>query len=337
MAAKPNAITISVSGEGGRVGPAAASSSGGAKDAAAKSTFHVALAIAAYATASSLMLIVNKLAVHFLPAPGTVLVFQLLTTAAAVVMSSQMGVISAEPLEWSKIKPFLLVVFAFLGAVFTNLKVLQYANVDTFIVFRSSTPLVICVFDYLFLGRQLPSLRSWSSLLLILTGAIVYVLSDKEFEVTAYTYVAAWFAIFCFDQIYIKHVCDTVVMSNWGRVYYTNALAIPPAMFMAFLYGEHNELGSFEWNNNSILALTASCICGIGMSYTAFWLRATVSATSFTVVGIVCKFATIVINCLIWDKHASPLGLAGLVLCLTAGSFYKQAPMRDDKVKGVGH
>ena len=39
-------------------------------------------------------------------------------------------------------------------------QVLQYSNVDTFIVFRASTPLLISVADYLFLGRELPSLRS---------------------------------------------------------------------------------------------------------------------------------------------------------------------------------
>jgi hypothetical protein len=34
--------------------------------------------------------------------------------------------------------------------------VLVYSNVETFITFRSSTPLVLCIFDYLFLGRELP-------------------------------------------------------------------------------------------------------------------------------------------------------------------------------------
>jgi solute carrier family 35 protein len=72
---------------------------------------------------------------------------------------------------------------AFLGAIFTNMKTLQYANVETFIVFRSSTPLLIALLDYAFLGRELPSLRSWCSLLLLLCGAIGYVMYDANFEV----------------------------------------------------------------------------------------------------------------------------------------------------------
>ena len=41
-----------------------------------------------------------------------------------------------------------------------------------------------------------------------------------------------------------------------------------------------------------------------------------------------CKVATVVINCLIWDKHASPEGLLALSICLAAGTMYQQAPMR---------
>lgn len=41
---------------------------------------------------------------------------------------------------------------------------------------------------------------------------------DSAFEVRAYVWVGAWYAIFCFDQLYIKFVVDTVkVDSNWGH------------------------------------------------------------------------------------------------------------------------
>jgi len=53
-------------------------------------------------------------------------------------------------------------------------------------------------------------------------------------------------------------------------------------------------------------------------------------------VGVINKFITILLNVFIWDKHASPLGILALVLCLVGGSFYQQAPMRAvDKPLGV--
>ena len=43
--------------------------------------------------------------------------------------------------------------------------VLQYVPVDTIICFRASCPIVIAVIEFLYLGRELPSFRSWASLL----------------------------------------------------------------------------------------------------------------------------------------------------------------------------
>lgn len=289
----------------------------------------VMFAIGAYATCSSTMLVVNKLAVHFLPAPSIVLFAQLVSSAVAVKAFDMAGLVVSEKLEWEKAKKFLIVALAFLGTLFTNVKTLQYANVETFIVFRSSTPIVTSVCDYLFLGRQLPSARSWASLGAILVGAMLYVLTDSGFEVKAYFWVAMWYVVFVFDQLYIKYVCDTVPMTSWGRVYYTNFLASLPVTFLGLLFREDVVIMEFEWTWESVTALMVSCLVGIGMSYSAFLLRAMVSATSFTVVGIMCKIATVVINCLIWDKHASPEGLAALAICLAAGTMYKQAPMRE--------
>ena len=64
---------------------------------------------------------------------------------------SSAGIVDADPLVLEKAKLFMLVAVAFLGALYTNVKTLQYANVETFIVFRSSTPILIAIMDYCFL------------------------------------------------------------------------------------------------------------------------------------------------------------------------------------------
>merc|ERR1712161_83519 len=40
------------------------------------------------------------------------------------------------------------------------------------------------------------------------------------------------------------------------------------------------------------------------------------------------KCLTVLLNSLIWDKHAQPGGLFCLFLCIAGGMVYKQAPMR---------
>jgi GDP-mannose transporter len=285
-------------------------------------------AVVGYATCSSLMLVMNKVAVHVLPAPSFVLLCQLFSSWAAVKLVGCCGCIVVDDLEWNKLKAFLPVSMAFLACIFANIKTLQYANVETFVVFRASTPLFISLCDYAFLGRELPNMRSTACLVALLFAALGYVLTDATYHVKGYMWVAGWYAIFCFDQVYIKHAVDSVpVESNWGRVFYTNFWA-SLIMAVSTVATEPEVLLATAWTPATVGALSVSCLLGVAMSYFAFLCRAAVSATSFTVIGNVCKVLTVLINVFIWDKHASKEGLGFLFFCLAAAYFYKQAPMR---------
>uniref|UniRef100_A0A7S4AZ37 Sugar phosphate transporter domain-containing protein n=1 Tax=Chrysotila carterae TaxID=13221 RepID=A0A7S4AZ37_CHRCT len=292
-------------------------------------TGSAAFAILGYGTCSSVLLILNKLAVHLLPAPMFVLLAQVTCSWVAVKVCGLLGFIEVDELEWAKLRGFVFVSIAFLASIFANIKTLQYANVETFIVFRSSTPIVIGVADWLFLNRELPNLRSALSICALAGGSILYVLTDAAFVVRGYVWVCVWFVIFCFDQLYIKHAVDSVkVRSNWGRVFFTNLWA---SAFLAVstLATEPQLLLDIDWSMPTVLALAVSCVVGVAMSYFAFLCRAAVSATSFTVIGNVCKIITVLINISIWDKHASPLGICFLLVCLLAAGAYQQAPLRD--------
>lgn len=118
--------------------------------------YKIPLILCYYGLCSSTLIVINKVAVHTLRAPTFILILQLAFAAGTVKGLNVFGVLEAEKLEWRLVRPFLLIVAGFLGTLFANIKVLVYSNVETFITFRSSTPLVLSVFDYLFLGRELP-------------------------------------------------------------------------------------------------------------------------------------------------------------------------------------
>ncbi len=58
-----------------------------------------------------------------------------------------------------------------------------------------------------------------------------------------------------------------------------------------------------------------------------------VSATTYTLVGVVNKFLTVLLNVFLWDKHSTGAGIASVLLCLLAGTLYQQAPRRDEARK----
>lgn len=294
----------------------------------------VRFAVTGYMCCSASLLVCNKLAVTYLPAPSFVLLCQLVATALAVKVAQAAGKIEMEPISWTLVSRFAIVPLAFVCAIFTNIKTLQYANVETFIVFRVATPILISVADWLWLGRELPSGRSAGCLVGLLFGACVYVQSDAHFEVRGYMWVAIWFCVFSFDQIYIKHKVDSVPMSNWARVFITNTIAALPLAVLGLFNGDVAlVLFDHEWDAASLGALGVSCALGTAMSYFAFLARSQVSATYFTIIGNICKIASIVVNVLIWDKHATPTGMVGLLICLVFAYFYKQAPLRPEVAK----
>lgn len=330
-------------------GKTAVSSTGGNSQADEPSQKEVLFAVAGYMFCSALMLLANKLAVHYVPAPSFVLWCQLAGSALIVYLASKLGYIAIDKLELSSMGQFLFVPFAFLGTIFANIKILQHANVETFIVFRTSTPLLVSVADYLFLGRHLPDCRGLTSLLSILGAAIGYVYfdyksqtkEDKGFDSTAYFWVFMWYVIFSFDQIFIKHAITKVKMTTWSRVFYTNLIASFPLLVAIFLTGEFSKvqkvlsqnvssLMSFELSSClPLLFLLLSIAIGCSIAFFSFRARAAVSATYFTVVGNACKILTVVINIMMWNNHATAPGVGCLLVALCASFFYKQAPMRE--------
>merc|ERR1711865_389410 len=297
-----------------------------------------AIATVGYMVCSSLMLMVNKLSVHHLPKPGVVLLFQFISSAVFAKTLGVTGIAEVDALTVDKAKKFAPAVCAQLGTIFSGVKALQYSNVETFIVFRASVPIILAGLEYKFLGRELPGSRSTICLLGLLVGTLLYTFTDSSFEIHGYKWIAIWYCFFTLDQAYLKHVVETVPMTAFGGVYYQNTLGSVGLLAISFAAGElETSLAPSTWGMNVWLPLLSSCVLGMGLSAFAYRLRKMTSATVFAILGNVCKVATVILNWLIWDKHCSPTGLMGLTLCLVCAYFYKPAAKRSDSdaVKNV--
>ena len=75
-----------------------------------------------------------------------------------------------------------------------------------------------------------------------------------------------------------------------------------------------------------------SCCVGLCISWAGFWCQSLITATAYSVVGVMNKMLTVFVNVLIWDKHASALGIGSLAICIAGGSLYQQAPLREPAV-----
>lgn len=86
--------------------------------------YKIPLILLYYGLASSTLIVINKLAVHNVKAPVFILMCQLLFAAISVKGSAVAGFVEAEKLQCSLIKPFILIVFGFLGTLYANIQVM---------------------------------------------------------------------------------------------------------------------------------------------------------------------------------------------------------------------
>lgn len=295
----------------------------------------VILAIIGYSLCSSTMLLANKVAISHLPLPGFISCFQIVSSIV-IIFALKLGGVKVDGFEWDKVKAYGIYIVAFVGSIYANMRALSYSNVETVIVFRACSPIAVTIIEYLFMDRALLTLRSGISLFVVAFGAIIYCLSDSQFNVNgieSYSWVSLYFVMITIEMTYGKLLTSSVKMDTvWGPVLYCNMLGAPPMIALSWLSGEfetsvYDKLAAMSLSG--WLVLLFSCITGTLIGYMSWLCRGMTSATTFTLVGVVNKFLTVLLNVVIWDKHSSAQGLVAVCMCLLAGMFYQQAPKRE--------
>uniref|UniRef100_A0A7S0JFW7 Sugar phosphate transporter domain-containing protein n=1 Tax=Calcidiscus leptoporus TaxID=127549 RepID=A0A7S0JFW7_9EUKA len=130
----------------------------------------------------------------------------------------------------------------------------------------------------------------------------------------------------------VKHVLNRLPMSTWTRVYYNNAIALffsPPFLVFGHEYARLSQGLHALTQPRPAAAVTLSCILGVGISFTGFGLRNLVTATTFTVLGVMNKVLTILFSMLLFAQSASMVSIVALLACISGGTMYQQAPPRE--------
>uniref|UniRef100_A0A5B7ADR1 Putative GDP-mannose transporter GONST4 n=1 Tax=Davidia involucrata TaxID=16924 RepID=A0A5B7ADR1_DAVIN len=304
---------------------------------ASKQYYATSSLVLGYALCSSLLAVINKFAITKFNYPGLLTALQYLTSALGVWVLGKLGFLHHDPFTFDTAKKFMPAAIVFYLAIFTNTNLLRHANVDTFIVFRSLTPLLVAIADTTFRKQPCPSMLTFLSLVIILGGAVGYVATDSGFTLTAYSWAFAYLITITTEMVYIKHMVTNLGLNTWGFVLYNNLLSLMMAPLFWIITGEYVDVftavGSSTGNLfdvGAFFAVSLSCVFGLLISFFGFAARKAISATAFTVTGVVNKFLTVGINVLIWDKHASPFGLLCLLLTIAGGVLYQQS------VTGIG-
>eukprot|EP01065_Artemidia_motanka_P023648 TRINITY_DN28302_c0_g1_i2.p2 TRINITY_DN28302_c0_g1~~TRINITY_DN28302_c0_g1_i2.p2 ORF type:complete len:159 (+),score=31.69 TRINITY_DN28302_c0_g1_i2:125-601(+) len=111
-------------------------------------------------------------------------------------------------------------------------------------------------------------------------------------------------------------------------------LCLPFQPFLALVTSEQLKWaevwsGQMSIGTPAVLAVALSCIGGLGISFSGTGFRNSVSATSFTLAGVTNKMLTVLINRLMWSRHAHNVGIAALALSILGSTMYEPPGKRE--------
>ena len=186
--------------------------------------------VLAYSFCSGTLVLLNKLTLHFLPFPSLVVSFQLLACIILVYGAKFAGLINVDPIKWEYVKPYLLYILFFSTGVYCNMRSLNISNVETVIVFRALSPILVAFLDALFLGREWPSPRSWAGLITLVIGAYGYASFDEQFQTQgygAYSWPTAYTIIIALEMVSLLFLLFVLLYSFSSSTFIIIENAIP--------------------------------------------------------------------------------------------------------------
>lgn len=293
-----------------------------------------------YFVSSSSLLVLNKVAITAIPNASLLLLIQLGSTVVLVALPALVGKarINFKP-DWKVACAYGTVAAVFLSTVYSNFRMIHSVGINPFVVLRCSTPLLVSVLDWSFMHRTLPGCQSVLALCGILLSGAVYVklkLADMNYNVSERAEMVnglwwsiIWLVSFLLDMVYIKYVVEVYPCTCSERTLYQNFLALP--ILAVFLIAGVEDRSVFEVSAEprAYIALVFTCIAGSALSFTGMSLRTELSATSFTILGIVCKMVSTLLNEIFVEPERDPWRLVCIATVIVSSSFYRQAPLRD--------
>ena len=188
---------------------------------------------------SSLLLVVNKVALSTVNAPALLLAAQCAFAALALYVNEQResrsGIQKLPPAELDR---FLVVVVAFVVTLFANMQALY------------TTPTLIQLFAVVndsassaeFFGLYLPGQRTSIKTLTFCFSCVIVTsssfLSNSYHDVTALVWISVWYCGLLFESIYVKFAVTVSELTTVGQSFYQNVMSIGPLLGIAWATGE---------------------------------------------------------------------------------------------------
>eukprot|EP00928_Gymnodinium_smaydae_P048111 TRINITY_DN3214_c0_g1_i3.p1 TRINITY_DN3214_c0_g1~~TRINITY_DN3214_c0_g1_i3.p1 ORF type:complete len:347 (+),score=47.01 TRINITY_DN3214_c0_g1_i3:109-1149(+) len=289
----------------------------------------LSLGISSWVTCSIGMMVFNKQAIKFFPVECFLVALQMATSVAWMVCfcwrSLHIGSYK-DVLRWMMVVPF------FTGMLLTSILALKSAPMSLVVSFRALSPLVSLTIERFYPNPLQVSGPMMASMFGMIAGVGMYArdLDKSDYAGIGWVFLNNFFAIGdrLLQRLMLAKDQSPVDISLTGITLLNNLLGMIPLLAVACLTHEFAELPTAvaDLDSRAVFFVAASCIVGVGISYTGVWVQSLISATSFLVLVNANKFVIIGLEATVMrTKQLSMLQYAGACVAILASAAYGKA------------
>ena len=292
-------------------------------------TLAVVLVALVFCLSGSVLTVLNKQIMSYLPTPNTVLFAQNAGTLLLLTIGKSFFGLKVDPLQRQKARRWFSLVLLFYAMLAASLMALRTVTATTIIVQRNLGTVTVSIADYLCLGTVQTRQRV-VAIFGMCIGSILYAWSDfcatSRFDLVGYCWLAVNIAATTVYQIKVKLLVNDLGMNSWTMAHYNNLLSLPVCILTAALQGEAPVLLKFIDSAVSIrraASILISCTLGFCLSVSAFQLNRLISPTSITILNNTNKFVLIFFTAYFMDYSTlSTSSIWGATIVMICAAYY---------------
>ncbi|KAF2227964.1 GDP-mannose transporter [Elsinoe ampelina] len=318
-----------------------------------------ALPILSYCGSSILMMVTNKYVLSGLDFNLNffLLCVQSVVCVAAITTCKTAGVITFRDFNSDEARKWFPISVLLIGMIYTSTKAIQFLSIPVYTIFKNLTIILIAYGEVLWFGGSVTGMALFSFGLMVLSSVIAawadiqHAISSHGSSKKADEQIATlnagyiWMMLNCFcSAAYVLGMRKRIKLTNFkdfDTMYYNNLLSIPILLICSIFlenWSSANLARNFptEQRNSIIVAMIASGLSSVFISYTSAWCVRVTSSTTYSMVGALNKLPIAISGLVFFDAPATVASISAIAVGFVSGIVYALAKVWQGKANKPG-
>ena len=234
-----------------------------------------------------------------------------------LVFCRQLGVLDFPiGIDWSRIVRIAMVNILFVLMTCANAYSVKQLSLPMVALLKNCQVVVVCLLEYIFLHSK-PGKLKIASLSVIVFGSFCGSVTDLEFNILGYFWMAVAVFSSAFYYIAIKFVFTNNQVPKFTLVFYNNVLSVPFFLVSTLYSGQFGHALRYTLNSTPLfqILVVLSGFAGVGVNITTYLFLAASTPTSFSVLGVIKKITQTLLGYITWRCPTN----AGNILSVSVG------------------